>query len=60
VLLIAKGRMQLWMAVFLVGLIGATFFGRFYCGFVCPINTVTEGIDWLYQKRGIKRKEVPG
>lgn len=60
VLLIAKGRMQLWIAVFLVGLIGAAFFGRFYCGYVCPINTLTEGIDWLYQKRGIKRKEVPG
>ena len=60
VLLMVKGRIQLWMAVFLIGLIGAAFFGRFYCGYVCPINTLTEGIDWLYQKMGIKRKEVPG
>ena len=59
VLLMVKGRIQLWMAVFLIGLTGAAFFGRFYCGFVCPINTLTEGIDWLYKKRGIKRKEVP-
>ncbi len=59
-LLTVKGRIQLWMAVFLAGLIGAAIFGRFYCGYVCPINTLTEGIDWLYQKRGIKRKEVPG
>jgi ferredoxin-type protein NapH len=60
VLMLLKGRIQLWMAVFLIGLIGAAFFGRFYCGFVCPINTLTEGVDWLYQKWGIKRKEVPG
>lgn len=60
VLLMVKGRIQLWMAVFLISLIGAAFFGRFYCGYVCPTNTLTEGIDWLYQKMGIKRKEVPG
>jgi ferredoxin-type protein NapH len=59
VLLMVTGKIQLWMAVFLAGLIGAAFFGRFYCGYLCPINTLTEGIDWLYQKMGIKRKDVP-
>jgi polyferredoxin len=60
VLLMLKGRIQLWMAVFLTGLIGAVLLGRFYCGWVCPINTLTEAVDWLYKKLGIKRREVPG
>ncbi len=59
-LLMVTGRIQLWMAVFLVGLIGATIFGRFYCGWICPINTLTEAVDWLYKSKGIKRRDVPG
>ena len=60
VFLMVTGRIQLWIAVFLVGLIGAAVFGRFYCGYLCPINTLTEAIDWLYKKMGINRIEVPG
>ena len=32
----------------------------FYCGYVFPLNTLTEGIDWLYQKMGIREKRSPG
>jgi ferredoxin-type protein NapH len=56
----AAGRVQLWMGVFLGGMVGALFFSRFYCGWICPINTLMEMVAWFYQKTGIKRKQVPG
>ncbi|MDW7670693.1 MAG: 4Fe-4S binding protein [Bacillota bacterium] len=56
----AAGRVQLWMGVFLGGMVGALFFSRFYCGWICPINTLMEVVAWFYCKTGIKRKPVPG
>lgn len=34
------GKVQLWMALFLAGAAASTFSGRWYCGWVCPMNTV--------------------
>lgn len=45
VLLMFLGKIQLWMAVFLGGLLLSTIKGRLYCGYVCPINTVMEFVD---------------
>ena len=33
------------MMIFLGSLLLSTFLGRFYCGYMCPINTVMEVID---------------
>ena len=60
VAVMVAGRVQLWMAVFVGSLLGAFLFSRFYCGWLCPINTLMEVVDWFYQKTGIKRKQVPG
>ena len=33
--------------------------GRAFCGWVCPVNLLLEGVDWLRAKLGIKVKENP-
>lgn len=47
---IAKGNMMLWLAFFGVSLILAVVFGRVYCGYVCPMNTVMQPTEWLSKK----------
>lgn len=33
--------------------------GRAFCGWVCPVGLVSEGVDWLAHKLKIKRVEMP-
>ena len=40
IVLLITGRIQVWMGIFLVSAVLALFFGRIYCGWICPINTV--------------------
>lgn len=47
------------MIVFTGSFFAAVLLGRFYCGWICPINTVIEWIDRLYKHLGIRRKPVP-
>ena len=53
------GKMQLWIGVFGFGLLLSLIFSRFYCGWICPINTFFRPITWLYGKLGIKRNNAP-
>jgi len=59
IILVALGKVQLWMAIFGIGLLLSTYFGRFYCGYICPINTGMELIDSNADKNKRKRKSVP-
>lgn len=59
IFLVALGKVQMWMFIFLGSVAAAFIFGRFYCGWLCPTNTLTEGVNWLYKKLGLKRKAVP-
>ena len=59
VILLTLGKVQLWMAIFGIGLLLSTYFGRFYCGYICPINTGMELIDDNTSKNKRKRKPVP-
>lgn len=58
-LLIILGKVQIWMAVFGGSLLLSIYFGRFYCGYICPINTGMEVIDGHADKNKRKRKSVP-
>lgn len=58
-ILIAFGRVQFWMAIFGIGLLLSTYFGRLYCGYICPINTGMELIDDNANKDKRKRRAVP-
>lgn len=57
--LFVSGRLQLWLLVYVVGLVVAWFGGRWYCGWACPINTLFRGIDWVYDRAGVQRREPP-
>jgi len=59
IVLVIAGKIQLWMAIFAVGLIVAIFFSRLYCGWVCPINTLMRGISWFKRKLHIKSFRIP-
>lgn len=59
VFLIVTNRPQLWMGLFLIGIIGSFFFGRFYCGWICSINTIMDIVTSFKKKHGIKNKEIP-
>jgi len=50
---------MLWLALFAISLIVALFFGRVYCGYVCPMNTLMIPIDWLSKKLKIKKSNAP-
>ncbi len=58
-ILILIGRIQLWMGLFVIGIITAAWFGRIYCGWICPINTVMSIITWLKRKLHIKSFTAP-
>ncbi|MCD8498440.1 MAG: 4Fe-4S binding protein [Clostridiales bacterium] len=47
------------MVVFLGSAIAGLFFGRFYCGWICPMNTVMRFETWLKRKLHIKSLATP-
>lgn len=58
-ILIYKRKVQLWMIIFLSSALLTLIFGRFYCGWICSINTLMEFNGWMYKKLKIKRKRTP-
>jgi len=48
------------MVVFGTGIILSLIFSRFYCGWMCQMNTIFRPINWIYGKLGIKRLKTPG
>jgi len=57
--LILSGNMMLWLALFGVSLIAAIFFGRIYCGYMCPMNTVIIPVEWLSKKLKFQTSNTP-
>ena len=53
------GMPQIWIIVFLGGLVLSVVASRAYCGWACPINTLLRPIRWLYARAGVSRREVP-
>ncbi|HAE42662.1 MAG TPA: hypothetical protein DCG34_07055 [Clostridiales bacterium] len=58
-IIIKNGNMVLWLGIFLISLMGAVFFGRFYCGFICPMNTVMGVTGKIAKKLKWQTKTVP-
>lgn len=59
VFVVISQKMQLWMGVFLIGVLLSAFFGRLYCGYICPINTLTKPIAYIKKKLNIKHSKYP-
>lgn len=57
--LILNGNMGLWLGIFAVSLVSALGFGRFYCGYICPMNTVMRATVKISKKPNRKPKKVP-
>lgn len=53
------GKTQFWMAFIFVSIALAAIFGRYYCGWACPINTLIRPVNWLAQRIGTQRKSIP-
>lgn len=58
-ILLKNHMLMKWMFVFIAGLLLSPLIGRFYCGWVCPINTIFRPINFVYKKLGIKRFKTP-
>lgn len=52
-------KLQLWLGFFLIGTLLSIVIGRYYCGWICPMNTLFRPINWLYKKFKIKRLKSP-
>ena len=46
-ILIVNGKMMLWLTLFMASLLAALIFGRLFCGYVCPMNTLMIPTEWL-------------
>ncbi|MGI6161737.1 MAG: 4Fe-4S binding protein [Christensenellales bacterium] len=57
--LMAQGKMVLWLALFGVSLLAALVFGRIYCGYVCPMNTLMIPANWIAKKLNIQTQKTP-
>lgn len=57
--LVITEKVQLWMAIFVLGLVLSLFFSRLYCGWACPINALTGSVAWLKKKLKIKNARIP-
>lgn len=59
IFMIANGKVQLWMRIFLAGILVSIIFGRIYCGWICPINTGMKAVTWIKKKLSIKGLSLP-
>jgi len=60
ILLVSKGAMVMWLAIFGITLLLALFLGRIFCGWICPMNTLMIPTEWLSKKLNLQVKESPG
>jgi len=59
IILVIIGRVQIWMGLFVAGVIVSIFFSRLYCGWICPINTLTRSVSWVKKKLSIRGFKIP-
>ena len=50
IFLLTNGKVMLWLALFGASLVAALIFGRIYCGYVCPMNTLMIPVYWISNK----------
>ena len=57
--LIARGKMMLWLGLFATSLLAALIFGRVYCGYACPMNTLMIPTEWISKKLKLQSSKKP-
>ena len=58
-ILLKNQKLQLWIIIFGITALLSFFWGRFYCSWICPMNTAFRGINWIYGKLKISRLKTP-
>lgn len=59
VFLVINGKLLLWLVLFALSLLLALLFGRVYCGYVCPMNTVMIPTEFVSKKLGLQTNKIP-
>ncbi len=49
----------IWIVLYGLTLIAALFFGRFFCGWICPINTCMIATDKIAKKHKLQQRKTP-
>ena len=57
--LLVNGKVILWLLLFVASLVAALIFGRIYCGYICPMNTLMIPTEWLSKKFKIQSANTP-
>jgi len=57
--LLVNGKVMLWLVLFGVSLVAALIFGRVYCGYVCPMNTLMFPVEWLSKRMKLQTSKAP-
>lgn len=59
IVLVLNGKMMVWLGLFAGSLVAALFFGRIYCGYACPMNTLMIPTEWISKKFKLQTKKTP-
>jgi len=51
---------QVWMGIIFFSIALAALFGRYYCGWMCPIHTLIRPTSWLSRRLRLTKKTIPG
>jgi ferredoxin-type protein NapH len=57
--LLISGKTVAWLGLFAFSLAAGLLFGRIYCGYACPMNTLMIPTAWLAKKWNLRRSAVP-
>lgn len=57
--LVSKGKMMIWLGLFGISLLLALIFGRIYCNYACPMNTLMIPTEWLSKKLKLQTDKYP-
>ncbi len=52
-------KIQLWLLVYGIGILLSFFYGRIYCGYICPMNSSMKVVDKVAKKLKLQRKSIP-
>jgi len=58
-LLVWKGNLGIWLGILAFGVVMSLFFGRFYCGYICPMSPVMTWVEKISGRIGLQREEMP-
>ncbi len=59
IVLLKNDKLMLWLLLFAISLLLAPLFGRIYCGYVCPMNTLMIPVEKLSKKLGWQKSIAP-